>query len=201
MKKVFGLICGLIFLLSITGCSHEKSPKMYIAPAELTKEELNITKLLGEDGNHAIFDFVADDTLQSIQINTYELKDGRWVLLPCGGGYALSEAKGRVAFSFDNIRHGLRVAVQENESSSFSSSHQSSENPEEDEMSRTTSILSEQQEFLYEQEIPLVVQIITSKEEIHSYVVDYFHHPEEYEKYGYEHVYAITICFRQSPLS
>ena len=58
-------------------------------------------------------------------------------------------------------------------------------------------ILSEKTEFAYEEEIPLVVQIITSKNEVISYQVDYFNSPEEYEKYGYEGVFAITIRFSQ----
>ena len=45
------------------------------------------------------------------------------------------------------------------------------------------------------------IQIITSKNEVHSYVVDYFFQPEEYEKYDYEYVYAITVLFSQKPVS
>lgn len=49
----------------------------------------------------------------------------------------------------------------------------------------------------HEEEIPLAVQIITSNNQIMSYQVDYFHSPEEYEKLGYEGVFAITIRFSQ----
>ena len=51
--------------------------------------------------------------------------------------------------------------------------------------------------FAYEEEIPLVVQIITSKNEVVSYQVDYFNSPEEYEKFEYEGVFAITVRFSQ----
>jgi len=43
----------------------------------------------------------------------------------------------------------------------------------------------------------LAVQVITSNNQIMSYQVDYFHSPEEYEKLGYEGVFAITIRFSQ----
>ena len=49
----------------------------------------------------------------------------------------------------------------------------------------------------HEGEIPLAVQVITSNNQIMSYQVDYFHSPEEYEKLGYEGVFAITILFSQ----
>ena len=39
------------------------------------------------------------------------------------------------------------------------------------------------------------VQIATTKNEIRSYEVGYFHMPREYAKHGYEHVYAITVTF------
>ena len=52
-----------------------------------------------------------------------------------------------------------------------------------------------------EEEIPLAVQIITSKNEVVSYQVDYFHSPEEYEKLGYEGVFAITIRFSQKTVA
>ena len=68
-------------------------------------------------------------------------------------------------------------------------------------MGYATSVLSDKQEIVYDQEIPLVIQIITSKNEVHSYVVDYFFQPEEYEKYDYEYVYAITVLFSQKPVS
>lgn len=42
---------------------------------------------------------------------------------------------------------------------------------------------------------------MTAKDEVTSYNVEYFEHPEKYEKYGYEHVYAITVRFSRSPLS
>ena len=68
-------------------------------------------------------------------------------------------------------------------------------------MGYATSVLSDKQEIVYDQEIPLVIQIITSKNEVHSYVVDYFFQPEEYENYDYEYVYAITVLFSQKPVS
>ena len=68
-------------------------------------------------------------------------------------------------------------------------------------MGRTTSFLSNRTEIVYGQEIPLAIQINTTKNEVISYFTDYFFQPEEYEKLGYEHVYALTVMFSQEPLS
>ena len=68
-------------------------------------------------------------------------------------------------------------------------------------MSRTTALLSSRTEIVYEREIPIAVQINTTKNEVSSYDPEYFFQPEEYEKFGYEHVYALTVMFSREPLS
>lgn len=75
------------------------------------------------------------------------------------------------------------------------------ETGEPDGMATTTSYLSNRTEIVYEKEVPIAVQIVTSKNEISSYDPEYFFQPEEYEKFGYEHVYALTVLFSQEPLS
>ena len=199
MKKLIVLVLAIIGLLSMVGCSDlEKTVgKMYIEPAQLTEEEEKIAVLLGLDTQQKIYDFVLDETVQSIQVNTYRLIDGEWKLETGGGGQAFSDATGRIALSFERLDEGIRIAIQ-SEHSGGSTEYDSERNEDLNEIgSCATSILSEKTEFAYEEEIPLVVQIITSKNEVVSYQVDYFNSPEEYEKYGYEGVFAITIRFSQ----
>lgn len=64
----------------------------------------------------------------------------------------------------------------------------------------TTTWLFADIEIIYEKEISLVIQIMTSKDKIVSYDTDYFEHPEEYEKYDYEGVFAVTIRFSRNPV-
>ena len=101
---------------------------------------------------------------------------------------------------YDNLADGLRIAIQSEHNNGSTSYFKESENDITG-MGYATSVLSDKQEIVYDQEIPLVIQIITSKNEVHSYVVDYFFQPEEYEKYDYEYVYAITVLFSQKPVS
>ena len=46
-----------------------------------------------------------------------------------------------------------------------------------------------------------MVEDLPSKNEVVSYQVDYFNSPEEYEKFGYEGVFAITIRFSQKTVA
>ena len=186
-------------LLSMVGCSdtEKKAEKMYIEPAQLTEEETNIASLLGLNMEQRIYDFVLDESVQSIQVNTYRLVEGEWKLEAGGGGQAFSDVEGRIALSFERLDEGLRTAIQ-SEHTGGSTKYDSERNEDLNEIGNyTTSILSEKTEFAYEEEIPLAVQIITSKNEVVSYQVDYFNSPEEYEKFGYEGVFAITVRFSQ----
>ena len=199
MKKLIVLMLAMVGLLSMVGCSdiEKTAEKMYIEPAQLTEEEEKIAALLGLDTQQKIYDFVLDETVQSIQVNTYRLMDGEWKLETGGGGQAFSDAKGRIALSFERLDEGIRIAIQ-SEHTGGSTKYNSERNEDLNEIgSYTTSILSEKTEFAYEEEIPLAVQIITSKNEVVSYQVDYFNSPEEYEKFGYEGVFAITVRFSQ----
>lgn len=203
MKRLIALFFVITAMICIVGCSDtpEKVNKMYIEPAQLTEEEERIAALLGLNTKQRIFDFVLDETVQSIQVNTYRLIDGEWKLETGGGGQAFSDAKGRIALGFERLDDGIRIAIQ-SEHTGGSTEYKSERNEDLAEIGGfATSILSEKKEFNYEEEIPLAVQVITSKNEIVSYQVDYFNSPKEYEKLGYEGVFAITIRFSEKTVA
>lgn len=199
MKRYGTFLLCVLLSLSLSACAGKKSGQMYIEEAHLTEEENKIATLLGNDQKHHLYDFRTDDTVKSIQINTYELLDGEWHMVTGGGGLAFEDAEGRLGLSFDKLADGLRVALQSKHTNDTTSYVKENE-PDVTGMACVTSFLSGQTEVVYEQEIPLVIQIITSKDEVHSYDVDYYFRPEEYAKYDYESVYAVTILFSQKTL-
>ncbi|MCD8192568.1 MAG: hypothetical protein LUD55_07245 [Oscillospiraceae bacterium] len=196
MKRILSLLVCVVLIFSLSACAEDNSKQMYIEAAQLTEEEQNIAELLGLNQEHLIYDFSLDDTVKSMRINTYELIDGEWNIISGGGGEAFEDLGGRLALEFENIGDGLKVAVQ-SEHNGGSTSYFNEIKNDITGMGLTTSVLTSQKEITYEEEIPLAIQIITSKNEVHSYVVDYFFQPEEYEKYDYEYVYAITVLFSQ----
>lgn len=201
MKRSLAVLLVLVAALGLCGCGGKAGDTMYIEPAQLTEKEKDIADLL--DTKQRIFDFSVDDTVQSVSIHTYQLIDGAWTLRSGSGGLAFADPEGRIALSFDDLTEGLRVAVQ-SESAGGSTAYEK-ETGDEQEMTglgRGTTVLSGRKEVVYEKEIPLVIQVLTSKNEIVlDDVMEYFEHPEEYGKYGYEFVYAITIQFSQKSLS
>jgi hypothetical protein len=197
VKRIIIIIIDVVMTLSFVACGNTtKKPVMYIEKAQLSEQEENIAKLLGANSEQLIYDFESDDNVKSLQVNTYELIDGAWELISGGGGQAFSDNKGRLALDFKNLAEGLRVALQsEHDSGSTQYSTESTEDYTG--MANVTSILNDLNEITYEQEIPLVVQILTTKNSVSSYNIEYFFSPDEYEKHGYEHIYAITILFSQ----
>ena len=165
---------------------------MYIQKATLTDQEQSILDFVGSEKMPYILDFVVDDTVRSLQINTYALQGNEWRLITGGDSIKLNEVKSRIALSFDNIGLGLRTSIEHEGSTGYKSETEFSfEN-----LSTTTSFLTDKTTIEYEKEIPLVIQIHTSKNEVSSLSLQYgFDHPQTYLELGYEKVYAITCLF------
>ena len=160
MKRIWALLLGVVLSVSLTACAENNLDQMYIEEAQLTEEEKNIAELLGLNQEYRLYDFSLDDTVKSMQINTYELIDGEWHIVAGGGGQAFEDAEGRLALGFDNLADGLRIAIQSEHNNGSTSYFKESENDITG-MGYATSVLSDKQEIVYDQEIPLVIQIIT----------------------------------------
>ena len=102
MKKLMVIVLAIVGMLSMAGCAEKEKneEKMYIEPAQLTEEEEEIASLLGLNTEQRIYDFTLDESVQSIQVNTYRLIDGEWKLEAGGGGQAFSDTTGRIALGF-----------------------------------------------------------------------------------------------------
>ena len=199
MRRFSVIILALVVVFCSTACqnAHMAPGILYIKPAELTEQEKKIAQLLGADTRSPIFDFCLDAGAKSIQINTYKLANGKWKLISGGGGYTLSQAMGRIALEFDKIPEGLRTAIQCGDN--FSSSSYKSDNKfDTTGMGYGSSVLSELTEIEYDHEIGLIVQLFNdAQQRLRIYGTEYFDSPEEYEKLGYDHVYAISVMFSQ----
>lgn len=202
MRKTVAVILAAVMALALGACGDvtAKKPDMYLEKANLTKQEQDLARLLGADNGQLIFDFVVDKNIKSVQVNTYRLADGDWIQDSGGGGQELTDQKGRLALEFDDLANGQRIALQSEHNSSATSFHTEPEESGKN-MTRSTSVLDTTAEIVYEQEIPLAIQISTTKNEIRSFDVEYFFTPEEYAKQGYDQVFAVTILFSQKTVA
>ena len=200
MRQIAALALAAL-MMALCGCGakeeKDKDGAMTIQPAQLSEEEQNLADLLalGMEDYH-IFEFRAEKA-KYLELNIYELENGEWSHLPGGGGIGLLEGNGRIALTFGRMTEGVRLAVQAKKAN-CSTSVQIEPGDDVSGMTFATSALSGSTAIELDQEIPLTVQIATTKNEIRSYDVDYFGMPREYAKHGYEHVYAITVTFSAS---
>ena len=202
-KRYLSLLLAALMALTLTACGaalkKDKNTAMSIAPVQLSEEEAALAELLALDlENYHILAFQAKGA-KTLQFNTSELVGGEWNRVQGGGSAELSAESGRIALTFGKMTDGVRLAFQ-TEGQLMSSSIQPEPGDDVSAMTFATSMLGESKAITLEEEIPLAVQIVTSKNEIHSYDVSYFGMPREYAKYGYEHVYAITVTFSAQEL-
>lgn len=204
IKRYGSLLLALVLALGLFGCNAAGKmgkTSLSIQPAQLTAEEEALAKLLDVSmDSYRIFDFEIGsgkekegEGAQSVQLTLYELADGEWAA-KAQVQRAFSGAKGRVALSFGKIAEGVNLSIQSEgffESMTLDKLTDSGTAS----MSYTTSILTESASMELDQETPLAIQIVTSKNDIQSYGVQYFDMPREYAKHGYEHVYAVTVMF------
>lgn len=202
LKRCGSLILAALLALPLCACRAAAPAKgdMSVAPAQLTAEEEALARLLSvELDGFRIFDYkvgkAGEDGVKSVQLTLYELKGGEWAPVS-QNRRALSDPDGRIALGFSKIPEGVELTLQ-SENMLGTSTLEVTPGDNASEMTYATSVLTGSASIELDKEVPLVVQIATTKSEISSYDVKYFEMPREYAKHGYEHVYAITVMFTQ----
>ena len=200
LKRYCSLLFAVLLALSASACGGTSYAPMSVSPVQLSAEEEALARLLDVNMDaYRIFDFKpdgkGDSGVKSVQISLYELDGDAWAV-KFRGQRALSDSSGRLALSFGKVTEGVHLTVQgENDFESLSLEPGWLDDT--DSMSYTTSVLTEGAVVELDEETPLAIQIVTSKNDITSYGVQYFNMPREYAKHGYEHVYAVTLMFSQ----
>lgn len=199
MKKIILILLILVLGISLYACGGKKNNKSVndskIEVASLTEEESNILKLFGVDANSKIFDYVVDEKAKSIHIKQYILDETSEWKERSGSSSRIGELKGRIAISI-NENGGLRLALQDKNGVSSSNYNPESLNDITD-YGKSTS-WADSSDIVYNQEIPLAVQIITTSNSISSYGVESFFDPSKFQET--DTVTAITITFSEDNL-
>lgn len=197
VKRVSIIIFILALSFLIVGCRGLSSDSaMHIQPAALSEEESQIMQLVKPSASSSeIYDYTVNNEVKSVSVTCYKLdENGKWIVNDGPSSFPLTNSTGRVAISFGNLGEGMRVAVQDGDSINAG---ETNSGPKEATagMGCATSYASNRESIECEKEIPLAMQVFTSKDEINSCGVEFFDKPEEIQKSGYEEVYGVTIKF------
>lgn len=191
MKKLL-LVITIFTLLLCTACSKGNEPMTFF-PASFTQKEADLLSLLGKENDQYIYDFILDKDVKNMDIVVWKLEGEEWEEHHSISRQFVDE-KGRIAFEFDNISEGIRIALQ-SKNNSGRTNFEGEKKPFR--MAVATSFLENTNAIEYGKEIPVAIQIATTKNMVTSYGVEYFHTPEEYAKLNYEEVYAVTVKFEK----
>ncbi len=196
MKRVFAAALALMLALALCGCGREEG--MYIEAARLTRAEEDMAALLRSDsGSQLVCDYRVDGEARSLELSVWELAGGVWERTSGGGGYLLTDGRGRLALRFDDLSGGLCVTVQD-ESGTTTTEHRSE--AVNGNLARGTAMLSGRASVEYGREIPLAVQACASGEQMESLGLECFYEPERAAGQSYSHVYALTARFNVEKL-
>ncbi len=190
MKKL--LLVFTLCLVLLTGCDKKEEPMTFF-PASLNQKEADLLSLLGKENDQYIYDFILDKDVKSMDVVVWKLDGDEWAEHHSMSRQFVDE-RGRVSFEFDNISEGIAVALQ-SENNSGRTNFEGEKKPLR--MAVATSFLENTSAIEYGKEIPVAVQIATTKNMVTSYGVEYFHTPEEYAELNYEEVYAVTVKFEK----
>lgn len=203
MRKFISILLVLLLVVSFTACSiktnNQQEKSLKIETALLTEDESNLFKLMGVDNNSQIFDYTVDGNVKSCHINIYILDENlKWE--ECGGSaWPVENLNGRIAISgMENQK--IRIAYQdENAGNAWTSNLDVFNLPFEDATGKASTISwKETSDIVYEQEIPLAIQILTSSNEVSTYGLESFYDTQKLK--GHDIVIAVTITFSQTVL-
>lgn len=200
-KRTFIIIAILTLGLTMIGCNTQLlKDSMKISQAQLTKQESQILSLIKGSIGSAIFDYTADPDAKSVSVACYKLdQNGKWEIHSGWDSYPIEDVAGRIAVSFNNLDDGMRVAVQTGDNMYASENNSDIKSNTVDMGSATTCATTES--IVYEEEIPLVIQVFTTKDAINTYDITFFNEPKEFINRGYSDVYVVVAKFSEQDLT
>ena len=86
--------------------AYDNKVKKYMERAELTDVEKDILRLVGIKGETKIYNFYADENLDSIDVNFYVFENGKWSIQSESRNIKVTDAEGRICLAktnFDNV--------------------------------------------------------------------------------------------------
>lgn len=207
MKRLLFILL-LCTVLLLTGCADQSppaaaNPDRYIQSAQLTPQE-ELIRLLSSQGRTAsLYDFQLGSCDPSLTVNVYMLEDNQWVLYTGGSSFHLpaQNGSGRFALNYGPLTEGI-VTTMVDERGGVMSLRQA---PAEilcdvSGLTVSTTALSGLAEVQPDEEIPLLMQLITSQLLEDTPETAFSLQPDEMAALGHEYVFLVTASFSLQPL-
>ena len=203
MKRLAFLLISIIMILSFASCKNEKilkGPGKYIEKAQLSEEENQLALLFDSKNINNIFDFAVDDTAKSMEIKIHCYKDGKWEDFSTSR-FPIDEEKGRIGIFYNKLYDVHKISFQTSKGTNAVgfSSDDKFENLEG--LGFGSTILSNKKSITYEEEIPVALQIFSSKDTVGIVLNDSMEELKDYcqnTEVDHEAIFAVTVKFSQN---
>lgn len=207
MRKAFSLM--LLCIMMLTGCAQQPAPDtidkpaMYIEPAQLTASEEQIKSMASQGRTCNIYDFQLGKEQHGLTVCVYRLADSQWELYTGGTQLRLpaQDGKGRFALSFGPLTEGIFASTPDETSGVMTLRQAPAEIPYDvSGLNTETASITSLAEVRYGEEIPLLLQFITSRLQETDPAPILSFQPEDLAILGHEHVFLVTVSFSPMPL-
>lgn len=192
-RKVFMFI-SIFLIFILIGCNNINDCKL--KSSNLTQKELNLLKLIGEENQCKIYDYILNNRVKSVHLNFKTLNSkGEWNE---NGGVssAISSKKGRIAISSLMDNGNLQISVENTDGvAKFKSNAEVYDN--EKNMARAMA-WNEECDLVCGKEIPLAIQTISNTSEIGVCMDDFY---DTYKLKSYDIVNAVTVMFSEDNIN
>ena len=198
MKKIGKWLCLMLLVFSMAAC---QNASMQIIPIELSQEEQEQSGWRDDPYQEKkLFDFSLNRKVQSVEVNIYEFIENEWQRLYSLQPINFSDQSGRMKLKFDCLADGAGIEIQ-GDPSHWAISYSSDEKLNMRNKMDSVSFLTEEKDIVYEQEIPLAIQVINSSDLGNYFIQDieaFYMEPSDID-FEYDHIYVITLMFSQEP--
>ncbi len=188
MKKILIGAASVLLLLALLFWYYRAEPE----PMEIVP--------VGEEALGMRFDFTADPAVEHLIFSVYRLTAGEWMLQEAAGDrWTVYTVHGTIHLPANSFAEPVILRASCGKSQ-LAFQYQAPTRML-DGLDYLNVYRSEPVPMAYDQEIPLMIQILPREETDFSCDVDAFFHPETFKQVDYEGVYAITVKFLNESLS
>ncbi|NFS10545.1 hypothetical protein FDE77_04480 [Clostridium botulinum] len=194
MKKKIVILIIICFIFILIGCNNKNQGEIKFS--NLMQKEESLLKLIENEADCKIYDYVLNNNVKSIYVNFKTLNsNGEWQ--ENGGASSdVSSTKGRIAISSFRDEGNLQISIENGDGVvKFKSNSELYDNAKG--MTRAMA-WDEECDFVCEKEIPLAMQIISNTSEI-GISMNNFYNTDELK--DYDIVNAVTVTFSENTIN
>ena len=193
IMSVAGLLLGFL-----SGCQQvpELESEFILKAASFNQEDTAIANQFGCSEKPQVFQFAADSTVQSLHYTVYKLNQGEWEVL-WTGDQSLSGTRGRIAVYSDSLPAGYTLILQCDNicvKDELRVDDPDFTMPEDTVLS--TASLKQEIPFQLNEEIPVILQRISTENDTILVDLEQFFKPDTFAKQ--DDVWALTLIFQGS---